>query len=320
MAAQHGTGTVAIVGGAGAVGSSAAFALMESGVVGEIVLVDIDDERVAGEAMDLSHGAFFTGPVTVRTGDYEDCWDADIVVVTAGASQRPDETRLDLMERNADIFAEMVPQITAGLDDDAVVLVVTNPVDVLSYVTWKVSDLPAERVIGSGTVLDTSRFRYVLGREFELDPANVHAYVIGEHGDSEVFVWSATNLGGVPFERYCNANGVADPATFRESVETEVREAAYEIIERKGRTNYGVARAVTATVESVLGDEEAIRTVSTLVSGQHGVEDVCTSLPCTLDRGGVRDVHEFDLSATETEAFRESAEVIASSINRLELD
>lgn len=320
MSTERGTGTVAIVGGAGAVGSSTAFALMDSSLVGDIVLVDIDEKRAEGEAMDLNHGAYFTSPVRVRTGEYEDCWDADVVIITAGASQEPDETRLDLMERNADIFAEMVPQITEGLNDDAVLVVVTNPVDVLSYVTWTVSDLPAERVIGSGTVLDTSRFRHALSREFDLDPANVHAYVIGEHGDSEVLVWSSANFGGIPFEKYCASHGVEDVAALKERVADEVRGAAYDIIERKGRTNYGVARSVAATVEHILGGDNTILTVSTLVSGRHGIDDVYLSLPCTVNNGGIRDVHEFDLSEEETAALRDSASVIQASLDRLSVD
>lgn len=320
MRENGGTGTVAIVGGAGAVGSSTAFALMDSSLVGEIVLVDIDDERAEGEAMDLNHGAFFTSPVAVRSGDYEDCWDADVVIVTAGASQRPDESRLDLLERNADIFAETIPEVTSGLADDAVLVVVTNPVDVLSYVAWQVSDLPAERVIGSGTVLDTSRFRHALSREFDLAPENVHAYVIGEHGDSEVLVWSSANLGGVPLETYCDLRGVDDVAGLRARVEEGVRNAAYEVIERKGRTNYGVARSVTATVERILGDDDAILTVSTLVDGQHGLDDVYVSLPCVVNRGGVREVLEFDLSEDERRALEESAAVVRDETDRLDLD
>jgi L-lactate dehydrogenase len=320
MSEPGGTGTVAIVGGAGAVGSSTAFALMDSSLVGEIVLVDIDDERAAGEAMDLNHGAYFTSSVTVRSGGYEDCWDADVVIVTAGASQRPEETRLDLLERNADIFAEMIPEVTAGLDDDAVLLVVTNPVDVLSHVAWQVSDLPAERVIGSGTVLDTSRFRHALSREFEIDSANVHAYVIGEHGDSEVLVWSSANLGGVPIDTYCDQRGVDDVEALESRIETAVREAAYEIIERKDRTNYGVARSVSAIVERILGDDDAILTVSTLVTGRHGIDGVYLSLPCVVNRGGVREVLGFDLAATERSALRDSADVIRESIEQLDLD
>jgi L-lactate dehydrogenase len=288
--------------------------------VGEIILVDIDDERAEGEAMDLAHGAYFTASVEVRTGDYEDCWDADVVIVTAGASQAPDETRLDLIERNADIFAEMIPQVTAGLADDAVLLVVTNPVDVLSYVAWRVSDLPSERVLGSGTVLDTSRFRHALSREFDLDPANVHAYVIGEHGDSEVLVWDSVNLGGVPFDSYCAQRGIDDVDALKERVSATVRDAAYEIIERKGRTNYGVARSVTATVECVLGDDDSILTVSTLLDGQYGIGDVYLSLPCTVNRGGVRDVLEFDLSDRERTALEDSAAVIRESIATLAID
>ncbi|WP_435185148.1 L-lactate dehydrogenase [Halobellus sp. EA9] len=320
MSGSRGTGTVAVVGGAGAVGSSTAFALMDSGLVGEIVLVDVDEERAEGEAMDLDHGAFFTSPVRVRTGDYEDCWDADVVVVTAGASQEAGETRLELLERNAEIFAELIPKVTAGMDDDAVVLVVTNPVDVLSQVAWAVSDLPAERVIGSGTVLDTARFRHALSREFDIAPGNVHAYVIGEHGDSEVLVWSSANLGGVPLETYCDLHGVGDVADLRARVETEVRNAAYEIIERKGRTNYGVARSVTATVERILGDDDAILTVSTLVDGQHGLDGVYVSLPCVVNRGGVREVLEFDLSGNERQALDDSAAVVRESVEKLDLD
>lgn len=319
MSRERGKGTVAIVGGAGAVGSSTAFALMDSGLVGEITLVDVDETRAEGEAMDLNHGGFFASPVRIRAGEYEDCWDADVVVVTAGASQRPDETRLDLIERNAEIFADMIPKITEGLNDDAIMLIVTNPVDVLTYVTLQVSDLPPERVMGSGTVLDTARFRHVLSREFDLDPANVHAYVIGEHGDSEVLVWSSANLGGIPFTTYCNSHDIDDVAALQERVSEEVREAAYEIIERKDRTNYGVARAVAATVERILGDNNAIMTVSTLLSGQHGIDDVYMSLPCTINRSGVRDVHQFDLSPDETTAVQESASVIRESIDQIDV-
>ena len=318
MSKRRRQGTVAVVGGAGAVGSTTAFALADSRLVDEIVLVDIDDERAAGEAMDLSHGTPFTTPTDVRAGGYEDCWDADVVIVTAGASQAPDETRLDLLDRNAEIFADTIPQVTDGLDDDAVLLVVTNPVDVLTQVAWSVSDLPASRVIGSGTVLDTARFRHALGREFDLDPGDIGAYVIGEHGDSEVFVWSGANVGGVPFEQYCAQTGVGDVEALRARVGDEVRNAAYEIIDRKGRTNYGVARSVATIVERILGDGRGILTVSTPASGHHAVgREVFLSLPCIVGAGGVRDVLEFDLSPAERDALADSAGVIAASIDRL---
>ncbi|AUV80701.1 L-lactate dehydrogenase [Salinigranum rubrum] len=317
MATTRTRGKVAVV-GVGSVGAATAFSLMSSGVASELVLVDIDEEKAEGERMDLSHGAYFTPPVDISTGGYEDCWDADVVVVTAGTNQRPGESRLDLLERNAGIFEEMIPQITEGLADDSVLLVVTNPVDVLSYVSWEVSDLPEERVIGSGTVLDTSRFRHVLSRECDVDPKNVHGYVVGEHGDSEVMLWSSTNVAGVPYETYAarHCGGVSEEA--KEEVEREVREAAYEIIERKGATNYAIALATTEIVEAVLRDENSILTVSTLLGGEYGIDDVYASVPCVVNRDGVRNVVEHDLPAEEREALEDSAGVLAESLADLD--
>ena len=317
MEARKTRGKVAVV-GVGSVGAATAFSLMSSGVASELVLVDIDEEKAEGERMDLSHGAYFTPPVDITTGDYEDCWDADVVVVTAGTNQRPGETRLDLLERNAGIFEEMIPQITEGLADDSVLLVVTNPVDVLSYVSWAVSDLPAGRVIGSGTVLDTSRFRHVLSRECDVDPKNVHGYVVGEHGDSEVMLWSSTNVAGVPYETYAESHcgGLSDRG--RAEVEREVREAAYEIIERKGATNYAIALATTEIVEAVLRDENSILTVSTLLEGEYGIEDVYASVPCVVNRDGIRNVVEHDLPEPEQNALQESAGVLAENLADLD--
>ncbi|WP_372909728.1 L-lactate dehydrogenase [Salinigranum sp.] len=317
MESRKTRGKVAVV-GVGSVGAATAFSLMSSGVASELVLVDIDEEKAEGERMDLSHGAYFTPPVDITTGDYEDCWDADVVVVTAGTNQRPGETRLDLLERNAGIFEEMIPQITEGLADDSVLLVVTNPVDVLSYVSWAVSDLPAERVIGSGTVLDTSRFRHVLSRECDVDPKNVHGYVVGEHGDSEVMLWSSTNVAGVPYETYAESHcgGLSDRG--RAEIEREVREAAYEIIERKGATNYAIALATTEIVEAVLRDENSILTVSTLLEGEYGIEDVYASVPCVVNRDGIRNVVEHDLPEPEQNALQESAGVLAENLADLD--
>ena len=318
MGTSRSRGKVAVV-GVGSVGAATAFSLMSSGVASELVLVDIDEEKAEGERMDLSHGAYFTPPVNITTGDYEDCWDADVVVVTAGTNQRPGESRLDLLERNAGIFEEMIPQITEGMANDSVLLVVTNPVDVLSYVSWAVSDLPAERVVGSGTVLDTSRFRHVLSRECDVDPKNVHGYVVGEHGDSEVMLWSSTNVAGVPFDAYADAHlgGVSDEE--KAEMEREVREAAYEIIERKGATNYAIALATTEIVEAILRDENSILTVSTLLQGEYGVDDVYASVPCVVNRDGVRNVVEHDLSDEEREGFERSAGVLAENLAALDL-
>jgi L-lactate dehydrogenase len=313
MSANRTRGKVAIV-GVGSVGAATAFALTSSGAASELVLVDIDEAKAEGERMDLSHGAYFTPPIDITTGGYEDCWDADVVVVTAGANQQPGETRLDLMERNTGIFEEMIPQVTAGLADDSILLVVTNPVDVLSYVSWAVSDLPAERVVGSGTVLDTSRFRHVLSRKCDVDPKNVHGYVVGEHGDSEVLLWSSTNVAGVPFGTYAEAHCGGLSEGERAEMEREVRESAYEIIERKGVTNYAIALATTEIVEAIVRDENSILTVSTLLDGEYGVDDVYASVPCVVNRGGIRNVVEHDLPTEEQAAFERSAGVLADSL------
>jgi L-lactate dehydrogenase len=309
-------GKVAIV-GVGSVGAATAFALRSSGVGSELVLVDIDEEKAEGERMDLDHGAYFTPPMRITTGDYEDCWDADVVVVTAGPNQKPGETRLDLAERNVGVFEELIPELTEGLADDSVLLVVTNPVDVLSYVSWAVSDLPKERVIGSGTVLDTSRFRHVLSRECDVDPKNVHGYVVGEHGDSEVMLWSSTNVAGVPFETYMEAHRGGVSEAEKTEFEEEVRGAAYEIIERKGVTNYAIALATREIVETILRDENSVLTVSTLLEGEYGVDDVYTSTPCVVNRDGVRTVLEHDLSAEERAAFERSAAVLQRNLEEV---
>ncbi|WP_318567131.1 L-lactate dehydrogenase [Salinigranum marinum] len=316
MSTRRTRGKVAVV-GVGSVGAATAFSLMSSGVASELVLVDIDEEKAEGERMDLSHGAYFTPPVDITTGDYDDCRDADVVVVTAGTNQRPGESRLDLLERNAGIFEEMIPQITAELADDSILLIVTNPVDVLSYVSWTVSDLPTERVIGSGTVLDTSRFRHVMSRVCDVDPKNVHGYVVGEHGDSEVMLWDSTNVAGVPFETYAEAHCGGLSEVDKAEMEREVREAAYEIIERKGATNYAIALATTEIVEAILRDENSILTVSTHLDGEYGVDDVYASVPCVVNRDGVRNVVEHDLSADERAAFVESAGVLAENLDEL---
>ncbi|SEO23512.1 L-lactate dehydrogenase [Halogranum amylolyticum] len=316
MSRNHDRTTVAVV-GVGAVGSTTAFSLMTRGVASELVLVDVDEARATGEMMDLSHGAYFTPPVDVTTGGYEECADADVVVVTAGAAQKGGETRLELLERNVDIFEEMIPQIAEAVDDDAVLLVVTNPVDVLSYVTWELADLPHEQVVGSGTVLDTSRFRHVLSDLCDVDPQNVHGYVVGEHGDSEVPLWSSTNVAGIPIGEFLAQRGETLDDENRAALTDQVREAAYEIIERKGVTNYAIALAATEIVEAVVRDERSVLPVSTLVTDQYGVDEVYLSLPCVLGRGGVEAVVDPVLSETERERLTESATVLAESRRRL---
>ncbi|MUV90218.1 L-lactate dehydrogenase [Halapricum sp. CBA1109] len=311
-------GKVAIV-GAGDVGATTAYSLMSSGAVSEIALIDIDQEKVEGEAMDLSHGTGFVKPVDVYAGTYEDCWDADVVVITAGASQKPGESRLELLERNVSIFEDMVPKITERISPETVLLVVTNPVDVLSYVTWQVSDLPYERVIGSGTALDTARFKQVISEHCDVATKNVHAYVIGEHGDSEVPLWSSAHLAGIPFDEYCELTNRPHGQEVKDDIAEEVRGAAYEIIEKKGATYYAIGMATTDIIEGLIRDEDTIMTVSTLMQGQYGLEDLYLSLPCVVNRRGIRQVLELDLSEDEREAFIESANVLEDTIEELGL-
>lgn len=308
---------VAVI-GAGNVGATFAYALVLNGLVGEVVLIDIDRERAEGEAMDINHAVPLSNPVRVWAGDYSDCTGADVVVVTAGSAQRPGETRLDLVKRNAEIFGDIIPSITQ-YNKTGILLIATNPVDILSCVAWKMSGFPSKRVIGSGTVLDTARFRYLLGEHLGLDPRNVHAYVIGEHGDSEVPVWSLANVAGMRLEEYCRRVECDIGDDVRERISHEVRDAAYEVIERKGATYYAVSVALVRIVESILRDQHTVLSVSNLVPGFYGIDDIYFSIPAVIGRGGVERVVHLALDESETEALRESASVLQSVLEELEL-
>lgn len=299
---------VAIV-GAGSVGATLAYALMIRGQADEIAIIDINRAKAEGEAMDLRHGLPFVRPVNVHVGDYEDCGGADIVVITAGAPSKPGETRLDLAEKNADIFRDIVPEVVR-YNSDAILLVVTNPVDVLTYQTLKLSGFPPSRVMGSGTVLDSARFRYLLADHCGVDPRNVHAHIIGEHGDSEVPVWSLANIAGTRLVDYCvvcqeDCDGIPKDEIFQ-----QVREAAYKVIERKGATFYAVGLSVASIVESIWRNQHSVLPVSSLLEGQYGMEDVCLSLPTIVGREGVVQVLELPLEEEEIDGLRRSAEVL----------
>jgi L-lactate dehydrogenase len=308
---------VAVI-GAGNVGATFAYALVLNGLVGEIVLIDVDRDRAEGEAMDINHAVPLSNPVRVWAGDYSDCAGADVVVVTAGTAQRPGETRIDLVKRNAEIFSDVIPSITQH-NDTGILLIATNPVDVLTCVAWRLSGFPSERVIGSGTVLDTARFRYLLSEYLELDPRNVHAYVVGEHGDSEVPIWSLANVAGMRLDEYCRREKCDIGADVRERISHQVRDAAYEVIERKGATYYAVAVALVRIVESVLRDQHTVLSVSNLVPGFYGIGDIYLSLPAVIGRGGVERVVHLALDQAETEALRESASVLRGVLEELEL-
>ncbi|MCR4426698.1 MAG: L-lactate dehydrogenase [Firmicutes bacterium] len=297
--------------GAGLVGSTFAYTLMISGLVSEIVLVDVDAARAEGQAMDLNHGASFVPPVRVQSGGWEDSARSDIVAITAGVAQKPGESRLDLVRRNVDIFRSIIPEIVKA-SPEAILLVVTNPVDIMTYATMKLSGLPEEHIVGSGTLLDSSRFRHLLSRHCHIAPGNVHAYIIGEHGDSEVPVWSTANVAGLKLDEYCPVCGRGCKDEIRDHIFEQVRGAAYAIIERKGATYYAIALAMTAIVRAILRDENAVMTVSVPAKGHYGVDDICLSLPAVITRAGVSRVLKIPLSPEEERGFRESGRVLAS--------
>lgn len=306
-----------VVVGAGQVGTTFAFTMMESGLANEIVLIDAASERAKGHAMDLNHGQLFVPPVKVSAGDYSDCQDASIVVVTAGAAQKQGETRLDLVQKNTELFQEIIPQIVRY--DPRILLIVSNPVDILTYVALKVSEYPMNRVIGSGTVLDTARFRSLLSSHCEVDARNVHAYIIGEHGDSEVPVWSQANIAGISFDQYCPTCRKQCSPEDKEGIFKKVKHAAYEIIQRKGATNFAVSLALLRIVGSILRDEHSVLTVSTLLDNYYGISDVCLSIPTILNRNGVSRILKIGLNDAEIEKLQDSAHVLKDVLTRLDL-
>jgi len=304
--------------GAGHVGATLAYSLVLDGLAPEIVLIDQDQRRAEGEAMDLNHAVPFSTPCRVWAGGYEDCAGAAVVVLTAGAGQKRGETRLDLAGRNGAIFADVVPRITA-VTRDAILLVATNPVDVLTYAAWKLSGLPPQRVIGSGTILDTARFRFLLSGHFGVDARSVHAYVIGEHGDSEVLVWSLANIAGMRLPDFRAAHDLGPDQAAMDGIADDTRRAAYHIIERKGATYFAVAAGLLRIVEAILRDQATVLSVSSLVPSRYGMRDVCLSLPTVVTRNGIERVLHLPLDDQEAEAFRRSGAVVRKTIESLHL-
>jgi L-lactate dehydrogenase len=303
---------VAIV-GMGNVGATFAYALLLSGLAAEIVLIDVNRSKAEGEAMDLSHSQPFTHATHIWAGDYSDCAGAAVTVVTAGVAQRPGETRLDLIKRNAAIFGKIVPEIAKHCPE-GILLVATNPVDVLTYESLRLSGIPAHRVIGSGTILDTARFRQLLSEYFRVDPRSVHAQIIGEHGDSEVPVWSLANIAGMHLPEFAKASGVPYDETKMEDIFRQTRDAAYAIIERKGATYYAVAAGLMRLVEAIIRDQHTILSVSSAITGAYGITDVCLSLPTIIGRKGVERVLHLELNPSEQAGLRHSAEVLKNII------
>lgn len=309
---------VAIV-GAGNVGATFAYALLLSGLAAEIVLIDANRAKAEGEAMDLNHTVPFTHPTRVWAGDYSDCAGATVTVLAAGGNQKPGETRLDLIKKNASIWRKIVPEVTKH-NPEGILLVATNPVDVLTYAAWKLSGLPSEHVIGSGTILDTSRFRYLLSQHFGVDARSVHAFIIGEHGDSEVPVWSSANIAGMRLPEFCMAQGIPDDRQAMENIFLQTRDAAYRIIEGKGATYYAVAAGLMRITQAILRDQSTVLSISSLIKDYHGLTGVCFSLPTVVDRGGVEQVLRLELNKEEVERLQHSGAVLKTTIQSLDLD
>ena len=304
--------------GCGFVGTSIAFSLVQKGIFSELVLIDANEKKAEGEAMDLSHGLPFTKPMEIRAGSYEDIADCAMIIITAGANQKPGETRLDLVHKNVEIYKSIIPKIVEK-NQEATLLIVSNPVDIMTYVALKLSGYPRHKVIGSGTVLDTARLKYLLSRHLDVDSRSIHAFIIGEHGDSELAVWSAANVSGIPLNHFCELRGYFDHMESMDRIYQSVRDRAYEIIEKKGATYYGVAMAVCRIAESVIRNEHSIMPISVYLDGLYGLHDICLSIPTVVGQEGAEKVLDIPLDLMEMGKLVYSAEELKKIIGELEL-
>ncbi len=295
--------------GAGSVGATIAYAVMMQGFVREIILVDKKEEKAKAEMMDLNHGSMFVPSVAVYDGTVEDCAGADVVVIAAGAKQQPGQSRLDLAEANAAMFKTLIPEVAKAIPETLLVIV-SNPVDVLTELALRLSGFPEERVIGSGTVLDTSRFRFLLGQHFKVSVSNVHAYIIGEHGESEVAVWSSAQIGNISLDKLCLPNRPLLDRDSKDEIFRGVRNAAGEVIKAKGATNWAIGLAVAKIVEALLRDEQVILTVSRRLHHYYGIDEVCLSVPWLVTKRGAVSSLEIPCNRSELAAFQRSADVV----------
>jgi len=307
-----------VVVGAGSVGASYCYALAQSGLADEIVLIDRNDDLLQGQVLDLVHGQPFFPTVNIRAGSSLDYKDAQLVVITAGSSQRPGETRLQLLLKNADIVGSIAKDI-AEHKCEGVMLIVSNPVDVLTYVALKRSGWDRGRVIGSGTVLDSARFRHLLSTHCGVDVHNVHAYILGEHGDSEFAAWSMTHVAGINIDEYCPACGrCTNWEIERQQIEQQVRDSAYHIINYKGSTHYAVGLALVKITGAILRGQNSVLTVSILLEGEFGIKDVCLSVPCIVSEGGVNKILSSHLTAEETTSLSRSADILRKAVDSMQ--
>ena len=292
--------------GCGFVGSATAFTLMQSRLFSELVLLDVNMEKADGEAKDIAHGIPFAGQMKIYAGTYDDAADAAIIIITAGANQKPGETRLDLVQKNTAIYQSIIPEIVKR-DFGGILLIVSNPVDILTYVALKLSGRPEKRVLGSGTVLDTARLKYALGEHLGVDSRSVHSFIIGEHGDSEIAAWSSTNVSGIPLNEFCEMRGHFNHDAAMDAIAEKVKNSAYEIISKKQATYYGIAMSVKRICECIVRNERSILPVSAMMHGEYGIEDITLSMPAIVGIGGVETHVPIALSEEEAEKLVESA-------------
>ena len=292
--------------GCGFVGSATAFTLMQSRLFSELVLLDVNMEKADGEAKDIAHGIPFAGQMKIYAGTYDDAADAAIIIITAGANQKPGETRLDLVQKNTAIYQSIIPEIVKR-DFGGILLIVSNPVDILTYVALKLSGLPENRVLGSGTVLDTARLKYALGEHLGVDSRSVHSFIIGEHGDSEIAAWSSANVSGIPLNDFCEMRGHFNHDAAMDAIAEKVKNSAYEIISKKQATYYGIAMSVKRICECIVRNERSILPVSAMMHGEYGIEDITLSMPAIVGIGGVETHVPIALSEEEAEKLVESA-------------
>jgi L-lactate dehydrogenase len=306
-----------VIVGTGKVGSTFAFNLMISGLANNIVLIDRSREMAEGHAKDLNHGLSFVSPTRIKAGDYKDCQDADIVVITAGVAQKSGESRLDLVRKNTEIFKELIPDIVQY--NPRILLIVSNPVDILTYAALHISEYPMNRVFGSGTMLDTARFKYLLGEHCQVDSRDINAYIIGEHGDSEVPVWSMVTIGGIPLEQFCSLCQKKCTERNKKDIFEQIKNAAYEIINKKGATYFAISLALVNIVGSILRNENSVSTVSTLLDDYYGVSAVCLSIPVIINNNGISEVVKVELNKKEEKEFKHSANVLKNIISEIEI-
>ncbi|HJD01746.1 MAG TPA: L-lactate dehydrogenase [Candidatus Mediterraneibacter excrementavium] len=303
--------------GCGFVGSTIAYTLMQQGTFSELILIDAVQAKGEGEAMDISHGIPFAHSMDIHAGTYEDIADASVVIITAGANQKPGETRLDLVQKNSRIMKGIIAEIKR-VKCEGILMIVSNPVDILTEVALRESGFPKERVIGSGTVLDTARFKYLISQKLDVDSRNVHAFIAGEHGDSELAVWSCANVYGIPLDEFARIRGFSNLEREKDEIYHAVRDSAYEIIERKGATYYGIGMAAARIAEAIVRDSHTVAPISVSLNGEYGLDGLCLSIPTVIGNKGAEQILEISLSEEEKENLRKSAEELKSVLAQIE--